>query len=117
MFKTWNIQLQRGLCVVFLISSLQDENRCVRVRAHVLGFWSMIPITTSFMEGRSPPLIFPLYSPCRAAETKPRQCVKKNNNGSQTRTTQHNTIHHNTSQHNRAAPPANPAPAPSGREQ
>lgn len=35
---------------------------------NLLGFWLIIPITTSFIEGRSPPFISPIYSPCETME-------------------------------------------------
>lgn len=38
------------------------------VRTDLLGFLLIIPMTTSFIEGRSPPFISPIYSPCETME-------------------------------------------------
>lgn len=43
-----------------------NESRCVCT--NLLGFLLIIPITTSFIEGRSPPFISPIYSPCETIE-------------------------------------------------
>lgn len=49
-----------------------------RVRTNLLGFLLTIPITTSFIEGRIPPFISPLYSPCETIEMREQISVTQN---------------------------------------
>lgn len=59
----WNSQFAR---ITNVSSTLKQHGtgECT----HLLGFLLIIPITISFMEGRIPPFISPIYSPCHTIE-------------------------------------------------
>ena len=63
-----------GLYSAFFYFS-RAENRCTCVCTNLLGFLLIIPMTTSFIEGRSPPFISPIYSPCETIERRAAQDV------------------------------------------
>lgn len=59
----WNSQFAH----ITNVSSTLKQHRTGEC-TNLLGFLLIIPITISFMEGRIPPFISPIYSPCETIE-------------------------------------------------
>lgn len=60
--------LPRHMLILQMSAVQSVKQHRAGARTNLLGFLLIIPITISFIEGRIPPFISPMYSPCETIE-------------------------------------------------